>query len=76
MLASKAGAVAAVTAPAGGIGAAFSNCLVLLANSPVKAFVRRRRNMTFAPLSGVSVVDLTGNVTGPAAEIIAALEAW
>jgi crotonobetainyl-CoA:carnitine CoA-transferase CaiB-like acyl-CoA transferase len=32
--------------------------------------------MTFAPLSGVSVVDLTGNVTGPAAEIIAALEAW
>ena len=68
MLASKAGARAAVTAPAGGFGAAFSNCLVLLANSPVKAFVRRRRNMTFAPLSGVSAVDFTGNTAGPAAE--------
>ena len=75
MLASKAGARTAVTAPAGGFGAAFSNCLVLLANSPVKAFVRRRRNMTFAPLSGVSADDFTGNTAGPAAETTAALEA-
>jgi crotonobetainyl-CoA:carnitine CoA-transferase CaiB-like acyl-CoA transferase len=31
--------------------------------------------MTFAPLSGVSVVDFTGNVAGPAAGILAALGA-
>jgi hypothetical protein len=31
--------------------------------------------MTFAPLSGVSVVDFTGDVTGPAAELRATLVA-
>ena len=31
--------------------------------------------MTFAPLSGVSAADFTGNTAGPAAETTAALEA-